>query len=233
MKSLLEYFGKCWTIGFFLFTSCSSGEDATPPRENRVPSAPKLVYPTNNLLCINNVLTFDWEASTDPDSDGLTYEVQVATDNQFSTLVHSGNTNSTEREITLQKGTAHYWRVGAMDTNGGKSEYSNVWQFFTEGEGQQNHLPFAPSLISPEMDSVTSTNSVVLQWSASDVDGDELVFDIHFGTDTSPNRIATAQSETNFTLNDLNADTTYYWKIVVKDSFGASTIGSIWNFTIP
>ncbi len=230
MKQILRSYKKGWSIFFLLFASCSGGEDTRPPQENRLPSVPILVFPTNNMLCIDNVLIFDWEASSDPDSDGITYEIQVATDNQFSNIVHSANTGNTNREITLEKDITHYWRVKATDSNGGSSIFSNVWQFYTEGEGPQNHLPFAPSLVSPENESNSSINSVVLQWSASDVDGDDLVFDVHFGTETSPNRIVTGHSETSYTLNDLDSGTTYYWKIVVKDGNGGTTIGPVWSF---
>ena len=66
----------------------SGGSDTpTPPPPtpvNNAPTVPTLVYPTNNLLCIDNVLDFDWNASTDPDGDSVTYQVQVAKDAGFS-----------------------------------------------------------------------------------------------------------------------------------------------------
>ncbi|MEW4923169.1 hypothetical protein [Algibacter sp. 2305UL17-15] len=46
-----------------LLSACSGGEsgDDTPPvSKNNIPTTPILVYPTNNLLCIDNTLEFEW-----------------------------------------------------------------------------------------------------------------------------------------------------------------------------
>ncbi len=53
-----------------LFVSCGGGEESSDPvTENKAPSIPSLVAPANNLLCIDNSVVFQWNASSDPDSD--------------------------------------------------------------------------------------------------------------------------------------------------------------------
>ena len=47
-----------------VLVSCVDGED-TLEDENLIPSAPQLVYPSDNLLCIENVLEFKWNPTTD------------------------------------------------------------------------------------------------------------------------------------------------------------------------
>jgi len=116
-----------------LILSCSSsggddsgempvGETPTPdpdPIENRAPlSVSSLKYPTNNLLCINNTLDFEWEKATDPDGDNLSYIIEIAADNTFSSLIHNYTVSATSRTITLDKGEAFYWRVKAKDPKG-------------------------------------------------------------------------------------------------------------------
>ena len=53
----------------FLFISCGGGgsDAATPTPEpaNTAPSVPSLVAPTNSLLCINNVVTFEIRKNSD------------------------------------------------------------------------------------------------------------------------------------------------------------------------
>ena len=41
----------------------SGGETPTPPPEpvNNAPTVPTLVSPTNNLLCLDNFLNFEWK----------------------------------------------------------------------------------------------------------------------------------------------------------------------------
>jgi len=54
-----------------LLVACSSGGDDTPEspisEENKEPTIPTLVYPTNSLLCIDNTLEFEWNESSDSD----------------------------------------------------------------------------------------------------------------------------------------------------------------------
>lgn len=232
MKKLLYII----TISTVLWSCGGSGGGDTPPPPppvNNAPAVPTLVYPTNNLLCIDNVLDFDWNASTDPDGDSVTYQVQIATDSGFSQLVHSVTESSTLRTLSLEKGIAYYWRVRATDSKGLSSSYSSTNQFYTEGEGISNHLPFSPIVVSPELNSVVSTSTATLQWTADDVDtSDILTFDVYLGTDESNLPIESSdQTATNFETATLTASTTYYWKVVVKDGQGGQTVGQIWNFT--
>ncbi len=66
-----------------------SGSDDDNPTANTAPSIPSLSNPTNNLLCIDNNLTFDWGASTDEEGDAIKYVLELSTDNQFKELTHS------------------------------------------------------------------------------------------------------------------------------------------------
>ena len=219
-------------IGIVLW-SCGGGGDEPPPTpKNNAPTMPTLVYPSNNLLCIDNVLDFDWNASIDPDGDAITYQVQVATDSQFSQITHTSTISTTNQSISLDKGIAYYWRVKATDSKNLSSNYSATNQFYTEGEGISNHLPFSPVVVSPTLNAIVQQATTTLEWTASDVDtGDVLTFDVYFGTENPPTTIDSGNQSAT-TLNvDLTASTTYYWKVVVKDGQGGQTIGQVWNFT--
>jgi len=210
------------------------GETPTPdpdPIENRAPlSVSSLKYPTNNLLCINNTLDFEWEKATDPDGDNLSYIIEIAADNTFSSLIHNYTVSATSRTITLDKGEAFYWRVKAKDPKGLTSEYSSIFQFYTEGIGEENHLPFSPAITSPSLEGTVQGSTVDLKWTASDVDNDPLTFDILFDTSNPPvTKVGDNQSDTSLTVN-LAANTKYYWQVIVKDDKGGQTLGQIWSF---
>ena len=53
----------------------------------------------------------------------------------------------------------------------------------------------------------------------------------YFGTSTPPLKISSNQSATWYDLGTLNPGTKYYWKIVAWDEHGASTAGTLWDFT--
>ena len=218
--------------------SCGGGggDDTPPPPQpqvNRAPTAPSLVAPADELLCVDNTVSFQWNASTDPDGDNLTYEIQVSTDNGFNAIAESKTLSGTTTSFTLEDDKAYYWRVKASDPENASSGYSTVFKFYTYGIGVENHLPYAPELESPALHSIVQpdTGKVVLKWNASDVDtGDTLSYEVYFGTSNppegDPHTVSTNQLEV-----DIIASTIYFWKVVVKDDKGGITIGQIWTFT--
>ena len=213
--------------------SCGGDDDPTPPPVvNTAPTVPTLTYPTNNLLCIDNVLNFQWNASTDSQGDAITYQIEVSKNTQFSPLAHNVSSTTASKSITLEKGIAYYWRVKATDSKSAASNYSTTFSFYTEGVGITNHLPFSPVLVSPALNSVQTAASVNLQWSASDVDAsDALTYDVYFGTANPPTIITSANQSASTLAKTVAASTTYYWKVVVKDNKGGQTIGQVWSFT--
>ena len=221
-----------------LIASCSSGggggddDPVDPPKENQAPSAVgSLTYPTNNLLCTTNVLEFKWSAATDPDGDAVSYVLEISKKNDFSTIEESITVSGTSRTVTLEKGVAYYWRVKAVDSKNASSAYSSTYQFYTEGEGETNHLPFSPELVAPQLDAALNTASTTLEWDASDVDNDPLTYDVYFDTNSDPTtKVGDNQSDKTLSVN-LSAATTYYWKVVVKDDKGGQAIGQVWSFT--
>lgn len=217
-----------------ILTSCGGGGGDTPepPVEtNKAPSTPTLSAPANNLLCIDNSVVFQWNASTDPENNTITYQIQVAKDNQFTQIAHTLTSTTATQTISLDKGVAYYWRVKATDSKNASSNYSSTFQFYTEGTGVTNHLPFSPVLVKPTLNTAVKTATATLEWTASDVDtSDTLTYDVYFGTANPPtNKQGDNITAKTLTVN-LNSSTNYYWKVVVKDNKGGQTIGQVWNF---
>lgn len=212
--------------------SCGGGSDdsSTPEVTNEAPTIPVLLYPSNNLLCIENTINFQWNPSTDINNDFIDYTIQVSTDNEFNSIYSSLNVSLTSNSLTLDRGVAYYWRVKATDSNDASSNYSPTFNFYTEGDGVSNHFPFSPELISPSLYAQVNEGSINLEWLASDTDGDALAFDVYFGTENPPQDLV-SQDQTGFYLSvETASGTDYYWKVVVKDDNGAQTIGQVWSF---
>lgn len=220
-----------------VFSSCSSGGDegsndpSPKPVENTSPTTPGLSYPTNNLVCISNTINFEWNAVVDAQNDAITYQLQVATDNAFTQNLNSLTVTTLSKQLSLNKGKLYYWRVKATDSKNASSGYSSVYSFYTEGEGIVNHVPFAPILVTPTLNSTQTSTAVNLSWTAVDADvNDVLTYDVYFGTSNPPTaKVATAITAKTFSVNTTTA-TNYYWKVVVKDGKGGATVGQIWNF---
>jgi len=217
-----------------LLWSCGGGGSDTPPVPvNHAPTTPTLVYPTNNLLCIENPVECKWNTSTDADTgDVITYQIEVAENSAFTQGKQTFNGTSLIQSVPLLEDVAYYWRVKATDGED-SSSYSSVYKFYTYGEGVTNHLPFSPELVSPDLNGVVQTATTTLQWTADDVDTtDTLAYAVYFGTDSTLASVTpTDQSAESYVTPTLTASTTYYWKVVVKDGKGGQTVGQIWNFT--
>ena len=82
------------------------------------------------------------------------------------------------------------------------------------------------------MDEMVAGTSATLEWNAKDVDGDDLTYDVYFGTDKTPmTMISESQVETTIAV-DVTSGETYYWKVVVADVHDEKTIGSVWSFMV-
>lgn len=73
--------------------------------------------------------------------------------------------------------------------------------------------------------------SPVLKWSCSDPDGDNLVYDVAFGTSSTPPVVSTAQSANEYSPGGLTNSTTYYWKVTAEDPDGAASSTAVFSFT--
>lgn len=214
--------------------SKSGGNDPEPSPQpdpsNTAPSVPLKVFPTDGLLCTDNPLVFSWNVAVDKEDDAISYDVEVSTDAAFTEIVVMSNVTSTTVTYTLDKGVALYWRLRGKDAKNAYGEYSPVWQFYTEGEGIENYLPFVPTLEAPEMNTVLTTSTTTLNWNCSDVDNDNLVYDIYFGTSETPVLLA-ENIDTNTYQVDLLTNSIYYWKVVARDGNGGGSESPVWQFS--
>jgi hypothetical protein len=206
-------------------------DDAPKDTTNVAPTIPLLVSPVNNKLCANNAVSFQWNAATDSNNDRIIYQIQVSKDKDFSRILMKAESTALYQNFTLEKATAYYWRVKSTDSKDLSSAYSTVFSLYTSGDGVVNYLPFSPDLVAPELNSVLSTKTAQLQWTAKDVDTkDQLVYDVYFGTTNPPTeKVGVNQVASNFDVT-LVASKEYFWKVVVKDDKGGETIGQIWRF---
>lgn len=218
-------------MSFVLF-SCGKEDSPAQESENTAPSVPALVSPANATLCTGNVVTLEWNASTDAENNAIIYQLQIATDNQFTQIVKTAEGAAIGQTVTLNKGTAYYWRVKATDNKNVSGNYSATYSFYTEGTAVANHLPFLPQLLQPEINSFVNPATVHLKWSASDVDANDILsYDVYLGTANPPlTKVGSNLTAASLTQNALQAATNYYWRVVVKDNKGGETIGQLWQF---
>ena len=95
------------------------------------PNIPGLIFPVNNATSDTLNIELSWWQTSVPDR----YHLQLATDNNFATMViDTTNLNDTTLLITLEQETVYYWRVQAVNP-AGESDWSETWQFTTDVAG--------------------------------------------------------------------------------------------------
>lgn len=219
-----------------LFISCGGGGDdpaptPTPEVKNVAPTIPTLVTPTDNKLCVDNTVAFQWNPATDANKDAIVYQIQVAKDNAFVQIVKTTEASTAGQTIALDKNTAYYWRIKATDSKGLSSDYSPTYKFYTAGDAVVNHLPFSPEIVEPALNTVLSTTTATLKWNAADVDAtDVLTYDVYFGTTNPPTVKIVDNASAKTKEVTLEAAKECFWKVVVKDNKGGETIGQVWRF---
>lgn len=229
MKKLIILFNVV-----MLFSCSKSDEESVPEPpipsvENMAPTIPLKVFPTNSLLCTDNPVEFRWNSSTDKEANPISYEIELSYDQSFTNIVEKRTVTGLRVTLELEKGTEINWRIRAKDSEEKYSDYSPSWNFYTEGEGISNYLPYTPTLIYPEAFTKVNGNTVILDWTSTDVDEDEILYDIYFGDTVFPILVKENSEESNYTISVI-PNKTYYWKIIAKDGSGGQSIGDLWNF---
>jgi hypothetical protein len=95
-----------------------------------------------------------------------------------------------------------------------------------------NQPPSVPGNPNPVDNAQNISTAPTLEWTASsDPENDDISYDVYFGTSADPQSLVVTVDSPIATFSGLSNSTTYYWKIVAKDSNNNSTEGDIWRFT--
>ena len=212
---------------------CVLNIQCSKDEKNKAPTAVNLIYPTQNLLCTDNTINFNWSKATDPENDALEYNLIIATDRAMTNVIENSTITNLQTTVSLEKQTAYYWKVDALDINNKQGTSSEIFAFFTKGEGVLNYAPFSAELVSPENNSNQSTaTSISLTWDAVDINTtDILTYELYFGENSTLTLIDDSLSDKSYTVS-VESGKSYFWKVNVKDQNGAKSIGQTWSFTV-
>lgn len=220
-----------------LVLACSSSGDSPPDEEQEQiekPLATTLIFPQDNTECqegaiisdTQSSILFQWDISEHTDG----YEVHVEKLEDGTRTTHLSVNN--ELDIVLERGKAYSWSVVSTSESTDETAESEVWKFYNAGTGTVNFAPFPADLLSPENNQVVplgDSDSVLLTWEASDIDGDIVSYQLFLDTENPPvtNRGIISVSEISI---DVQSSTTYYWFIETIDSSNNSAISDVFSF---
>lgn len=178
-----------------------------------------LVSPTNNSIAKDTADNLSWSAVL-----GKTeYQVQIAKDENFSTIVLDQNVNPEQLNYnSFTHFTEYWWKVRAKDPSGSYGDWSFVRKFQTKVN--------RPSLISPANLSNQLAISQNLDW--TDVIGaDKYTIQLSDKLDFSNLILNKSTLVSQETVNNLLPYTKYYWRAAAENSTKQGNWSDVFSFT--
>lgn len=198
------------TILAFMILAISCSKDDEPIND---PPGPFTVI----SLVTKDIVKLDWTKPVDPEKSIVTYTVLM--DGQ--TLATDLNTRTyTVKDLEYSK--KFTGKIVAYDNAGLTSEAT----YSFETEMRPNTAPTAPVLISPAIGVDQVNLNPKLIWKSSiDAEDDAIVYDVYLDKSTNPTtKIAESVSDISYLIETvLDAESTYFWRVVARDAFDAET----------
>ncbi|MDD3004454.1 GEVED domain-containing protein [Flavobacterium sp.] len=178
--------------------------------------------PVNNATGITNK-TFTWSSAS---GGVLGYKLYVGSNEGASDLINGldvGNVLTyTLSEINYLPNTQYFWKVIPYN-NFGDANGCVAWKFTTL------NVPSCATLTFPTSAAINVVRNTTLTWTAP-TSSTVTSYDVYLGTSSSPNFV-TNVTATTYSPSALLANTTYYWKVVPKNSMGSGQDCIIGSFT--
>ena len=194
------------------------------------PGKATLVAPANNKTCetgtsvssTQSTVTFSWNASANTN----TYDVRI-TNLNTSVATNKNGVSTTSTTATLNKGVPYSWRVTSKNTTTTTTTPSDLWKFYLAGDGVVNYAPFPAELKAPASGSTISLTDgkATFSWEGTDPDSnDTLTYTLYVDTVDGKQTPSTSLSNLSDESIDveLEAATTYYWRVKTSDGTNAS-----------
>jgi len=96
--------------------------------------------------------------------------------------------------------------------------------------GAGNNPPNIPINLSPADGATVQPIALSLKWSCSDPDGDLLTYNVYIDTENASTLVISNLTETSYLPDNLQPETTYYWKVVATDVEDITSESEVWSF---
>ena len=222
--------GMAIAASVFLF-GCSSDDSGSGG--SKKPIAAELIAPINNSECISGIavsettskVTLEWNASEN--TTNYTVYVKNLLTQAASQQLNAGG--ATTLEVTLQKNVPYSWYVVSKNDNSDTTP-SATWKFYNAGNGVVNYAPFPAEIVAPAMSSSLQGPTVTIQWEGADPDNDIVEYKVYLDGNTNPTTLISTTAQQTLANVAIASNTTYYWKVVTKDSAGNTSTSPIFQF---
>jgi len=226
-----------FAIGFALLMAGCAGskksDNIVPPAP--VPTAATLVFPAQNAVCVSgsvlsaaqSTIQFQWNNGANSDS------YVVITKNLLTGDSLATTTAGASADVTLSRNTPYSWYVVSKSNRSSSTAKSATWKFYNAGAGITTYAPFPADNLKPadgQLVPMPVSGQITLSWQGTSVDNDIVDYDIYFGTSASPPLYKSHQTAKSIGAVTVASKTTYYWKIITRDSNNNTSTSDIVEF---
>lgn len=181
----------------------------------------QLVSPAEGEEDIAIPTSLEWNEIDQADS----YEIELSHTSAFDTSLVVRDYENTEIEIeeVVTDTTEFFWRVRA-EVDGKKTNWSEVWNFTTE-----LRPPEVPEW-KPE-DGAEDVEELIVEWSAAER---AETYNLQLAEDEEFDELVVDEEgieETEYEIDELEGNTTYYWRIEAHNASGGSGWSDVLSFT--
>ena len=160
-----------------------------------------LVSPANNTQNLPIQSIFSWNSNV----DATQYEIQIATDENFSNLYYTTTTTELSVTVNLQYETQYWWRVRGKNTN-----YTGLWSETRQFTTRPAIFPVV--LVAPANGATGLNINVAFQWQ-NNIDATGYILEIYSDAYLM-NKVAEINtSTTNYIYYGLDFNTSYWWRV--------------------
>lgn len=186
------------------------------------PFVPLLAAPEMDAEDEDIPVTFSWY----PVDNAQHYELEVSKDLDFKSVIYEKEINDTTRtaDLGLEYESTYHWRVRAV-TNQFTTNWSEPWTFET-----LLPVPDAPKW-DPDHEAEEVDTTVTFAWAESDfADTYRVQVDTDSGFD-SPVVDSAGLDENELIVENLDPETTHYWRVSASNESGESDWSETREFT--
>lgn len=188
------------------------------------PAMPTISSPEDNTVIDTNSVQFSWTTV----HNASVYWLQISEDSLFGTTFFNDSalTAASQRVSDLNYNTKYFWRVRAQN-DGGKSLWTTPYRFTTRSQDSYA----GPELVLPANGSNNQPTTVTLEWKPT---LSALSYHVQVATDVNFSSIVREQTDvttTSLTIESLDRNRTYFWRVRSRLLLFTSDWSSIWNFT--
>ncbi len=174
----------------------------------QAPGTPGNLAPANGASGVSLTPSLTWSAA----SNATSYDVYFGTSSSPSM---AGTTAAAGYNPgTLSGSTTYHWRVVAKNSTGSTSSYTCSFTTL-----QPAQAPGTPGNLAPANGVTGVSLTPSLTWSAA---SNATSYDVYFGTSSSPSMAGTTATA-GYNPGTLSGSTTYYWRVVAKNSTGSTS----------